>query len=73
MGAIGVKGYCCDRCKKLIDEDDIEAIEVKQVFMRQLFHRKDDSYRPVTRNDFDENQNQHYCGNCKGDFYDWFE
>lgn len=62
--------YCCDRCKKAIEEDDIEAIEVKQIKYRMLFSNKSKEFKPVRQNTVNENQNHHYCGECKGDFYE---
>jgi len=62
--------YCCDRCKKAIEEDDIEAIEVKQIKYRMLFSNKNKEFKPVRQNTVNENQNHHYCGECKGDFYE---
>lgn len=62
--------YCCDRCKKAIEEDDIEAIEVKQIESRMLYGVKKQSFKPVRKNTVNENQNHHYCGECKGGFYE---
>lgn len=62
--------YCCDRCKKAIEEDDIEAIEVMQMKSRMLFSQKQEEFRPIRNNNVNENQNHHYCGECKGDFYE---
>jgi len=72
-GVINLVTYCCDRCKKAIEEDDIEAIEVEQMKYRMLlFHhlKEDDEFKPVRQNTVNENQNHHYCGECKGDFYE---
>lgn len=57
-------------CKKAIEEDDVEAIEVKQIKYRMLFSNKSKEFKPVRQNTVSENQNHHYCGECKGDFYD---
>lgn len=62
--------YCCDRCKRAIEEDDIEAIEVKQIKYRMLFSNKSKEFKPVRQNTVNENQSHHYCGECKGDFYE---
>jgi len=62
--------YCCDRCKKVIEEDDIEAIEVKQMEYRMLFSLKKEDFKPIRQNTVSENKNHHYCGECKGYFYD---
>lgn len=63
--------YCCDRCKKSIEEDDIEAIEVEQMKYKMLFSRKEEEeFKPIRQNTVSENQNHHYCGECKGCFYD---
>lgn len=55
-------------CRKAIEEDDIEAIEVKQIEYKMLFSSKKE-FKPVRKNMVNENQNHHYCGECKGDFY----
>lgn len=57
-------------CKKAIEEDDVEAIEVKQIKYRMLFSNKNEEFKPVRQNTVSENQNHHYCGECKGDFYE---
>lgn len=62
-------------CRRAIEEDDIEAIEVKQIEYRMLFSNfecssyKSKEFKPVRQNTVNENQNHHYCGECKGDFY----
>ena len=62
--------YCCDHCKKVIDSEDIEAIEVKQPVIRSLFSKED--FVPAKHNEHNENQNVHYCGECKMDYLtDW--
>lgn len=61
--------YCCDSCKKAIEEDDIEAIEVKQMQYRMLYSSNKKQFKPIRINTINENQNHHYCGECKGDFY----
>lgn len=62
--------FCCDRCKKAIEEDDVEAIEVKQMKSRMLFSKNKEEFKPIRNNNVNENQNHHYCGECKGDFYE---
>lgn len=62
--------YCCDRCKKAIEEDDVEAVEVRQMAYKMLFSLKDEEFKPIRQNPVNENQNHHYCGECKGDFYE---
>jgi len=57
-------------CKKAIEEDDVEAIEVKQIQYRMLLSNKSKEFKPVRQNTVNENQNHHYCGECKGDFYE---
>ncbi|MGM2633961.1 hypothetical protein [Bacillus cereus group sp. Bce040] len=58
--------YCCDHCKKIIDPEDIEAIEVKQPVLRTLF--SNDDFVPAKRNVQNDNQHVHYCGECKMDY-----
>lgn len=62
--------YICNKCKKIIEEDDIEAIEVKAIESRMLFSTEKEDFKLTKINEFNENQNLHYCGECKGDFYD---
>jgi len=54
----------------VIEEDDIEAIEVKQMKYRMLFSLKKEDFKPIRQNTVSENKNHHYCGECKGYFYD---
>lgn len=65
-----MKGFICNCCKMLIDEDDIEAIEVLQPKQRALFPYDKEEFVPSCHNMHDENQNLHYCENCKPKFYD---
>ncbi len=63
--------YICNKCKKIIEEDDIEAIEVKAIESRMLFSTEKEDFKLTKINEFNENQNLHYCGDCKHDFYDY--
>lgn len=65
-----MKAFICNRCKKVIDEDDIEAIEVMPPQQRALFPYGKEPFVPSNKNDCDENQNLHFCGECKTFFYD---
>lgn len=37
---------------------------------KMLFPYKKENFKPIRQNTINENQNHHYCGECKGDFYD---
>lgn len=37
---------------------------------RMLFPSDKEEFKPTRINTINENQNHHYCGECKGDFYD---
>ena len=65
-----MKGFICNRCKKAIEEDDIEAIEILAPQQRALFPYGKEKFVPSARNEHDENQNIHFCGECKTAFYD---
>ncbi len=60
--------YCCDMCKKTIEDDDEEAIEVKYIEYKKLFSFKKE-FKPVRKNMTNESQNHHYCGKCKEFLY----
>lgn len=62
--------FCCNRCKKAIDEDDIEAIEVRTIYSRMLFPIEKEEFDITKKNSLNKNQNLHYCGECKEHFYD---
>lgn len=52
---------CCNHCKQIIDEDDVEAVEIGKIFERSLYNG----------GDFKEASNNvvHYCGKCKIEYY----
>ncbi|WP_155816444.1 hypothetical protein [Bacillus methanolicus] len=63
--------YTCNHCKKAIDEEDYEAIEVKPIQQRALFPLGKEPFVQSWKNRFSENQRLHYCGECKALFYDF--
>lgn len=67
--------YVCNKCKKAIHFDDIEAIDIEPIRSKMLF---EDEKWEVLKANCDEykqfkntSENIHLCGNCKGDFYDF--
>jgi hypothetical protein len=58
-----MKTYCCNHCKKMIEPDDIEAIEILKPMQRALFSAE--TFVPIVASDSDGKQNVHYCGKCK--------
>ncbi len=71
--------YCCNKCKKAIYSDDIEAIEIEAVYIRMLFPQTeiDNKFRIIAKGyeEFKKCTNDyefiHLCGECKGSFYDY--
>lgn len=49
--------YCCNHCNKIIDEQDIEAIEVETPYQRRLF--SNENFVQTVQ------EKVHYCGECK--------
>lgn len=71
--------YVCNKCKKAIENDDIEAIEVEEPVSRMLFpqNEEDKKFRIVSKaynyyaNKVKGYEYLHFCGECKHGFYDY--
>lgn len=69
--------YVCNKCKKAIHIDDIEAIELEPIKSKMLFEDKEEGYEILDSDDYEYKQfegmskNIHLCGQCKSDFYDF--
>lgn len=69
--------YVCNRCKKAIHIDDIEAIEIEPIKCKMLFEDDGNGYEMMDSDDYEYKQfegmskNIHLCGECKKDFYDF--
>lgn len=66
--------YVCNKCKKAIHIDDIEAIELEPIKSKILF---EEGYEMLESDDYEYkqfegmNKNIHLCGECKKGFYDF--
>ena len=66
--------YVCNKCKKAIHIDDIEAIELEPIKSKMLF---EEGYEMLESDDYEYKQfegmskNIHLCGECKKGFYDF--
>ncbi|MBG9657836.1 hypothetical protein [Cytobacillus firmus] len=67
--------YVCNKCKKAIYIDDIEAIEIEPIKYKMLF--EDGVEYEILESDdyeykqFDNAKKIHLCEGCKKDFYDF--
>lgn len=67
--------YVCNKCKKAIPFDDIEAIEVLPIKSKLLFSEEEHETLDSTDYEYKEfkgmTKSIHLCGECKGGFYDY--
>lgn len=65
-----MRAIVCNNCKKVIEEDDIEAIEVLMPLQRRFNSDGQEDFKPTQTNTYDVDQSVHFCGECTVKFYD---